>query len=229
MRFMTGIAGAVVAVLALWVATSASALVLPDIHVLSGETYPLHLNFSDNKQTAFTLNDTAGDKLEGTGILLLLLTYELSSLGSFELLLLKLTTKRGTACNTEGDATGEVLMTGSFHIVPLNTNKEDAILYLLKELTLACGREKELVRGSLLSPVNFKGVAETGDFTELCTSLAGDSKGKNAVTRYLEDAGNFAPAKLELDLGSGFIQGAVEFPQICPEALGGKMFQILNR
>jgi hypothetical protein len=231
MRFMTGIAGVVVAVLALWVATSASALVLPDIHVLSGETYPLHLNFSDNKKTAADVNDTAGNKLEGTGLLLLFLTFELSSLGSFAALFLKVTNKRGASCNSEGDPAGEVLVTGSFHIVPLNTSKEDAFLYLYKELTIECnaGKEKVFVKGRFLSLINFKGVAETGDFTEMCTLLSGDKKGKDNVTKYLEDAGNAATAKIELNFGTGFLQGALEVPEICPEALGGKMFQVLNR
>jgi hypothetical protein len=222
---------AVFAVFAFAVTASSSALVLPDIHVLSGETYPLHLNFSDNKTTHSNLNDTAGNKLEGTGLLLLFLTFELSSLGSFEALFLKVINKKGASCNSEGDPSGEVLIKGSFHIVPLNTSKEDAILYLFKELTIECnaGKEKVFVKGSLLSPINFKGVAETSDFTELCGSALGDNKGKNTVTKYLEDAGNSAEAKIEANFGTGFHQGAEEVPEICPEALGGKMFQVLNR
>jgi hypothetical protein len=229
MRFMTGITGVVIAVLALCIATSASALVLPDIHVLSGETYPLHLNFSDNKTTAFNSNDTAGDRLLGSGILLLLLTFELSSLGSFGLLFLKVITTHGASCNSEGDSSGEMLIKGSFHIVPLNTNKEDALLYLFKEFTIECGTELVKVRGSFLSRINFRGVAETGDFTELCTSLSGDFKGKNTITKYLEDAGNSVPAILEVNLKTVWLRAAWEFPELCPEALAGKMFQVLSR
>src|ERR1700685_179424 len=68
--------------------SSAATVTLPDAHLGAGESYPLHLQFSDNKPTASKLSNAAGGKLEGTGLLLLFLLTGLSSLGSFEVLFL---------------------------------------------------------------------------------------------------------------------------------------------
>jgi hypothetical protein len=212
--------------------SSAATVALPDIHVLSGESYPLHLNFSDNKPTVTKLSNAKGGKLEGTGLLLLLLTVELSSLGSFEVLFLKVVEpKDGDSCITAGDHSGEVLLKGSFHIVPTSAAGEPAILYLFAPFDLTCGPLLAELEGSLLTPIVFKsGSTESESLTSLCVISTGNGKGVSTVTEYINDNGTKVKATLKSELGSGLGQSAIEVTgEVCPEALGGKMFQVLQR
>src|ERR1700683_1677879 len=65
--------------------TSSSFAQLPDISVALGGTYPLHLEVTAlNGRTE--LQTEGFESLVGTGLLLLLLAAQLTSLGSFELL-----------------------------------------------------------------------------------------------------------------------------------------------
>jgi hypothetical protein len=217
---------------AITTASSAAPVTLPDIHVLSGESYPLHLNFSDNKPIATQLSNAKGGKLAGTGLLLLFLTFELSSLGSFEVLFLKVIEgKTGDSCITAGDHSGEVLLKGSFHIVPTTTAGAPAILYLFAPFDLTCGPLLAELEGGLLTPIVFKsGSTESESLTELCVVSTGNGKGVNSVTEYINDNGTKVKATIKSELGSGLGQSALEVAgEICPEALGGKMFQVLQR
>jgi hypothetical protein len=210
--------------------SSAAAVALPDVHVLSGESYPLHLNFSDNKATVTKLSNEAGGKLAGTGLLLLFLFFGLSSLGSFEVLFLKvLEPKTGNTCSTTGDSAGEVLLQGSFHIVPTATTGSLAILYLFAPFKITCGTVKDSVEGSTLSPLTAGGT-EGSNLTELCVKSEGNGKGKPNVTEYINDNGTKVKVLLNTDIGGLEGEAAEEVTgEVCPEALGGKMFQILQR
>jgi hypothetical protein len=216
--------------------SSAAAVTLPDAHVLSTGTYPLHLDFSDNKPTASQLSNELGGELKGTGLLLLFLIFGLSSLGSFEVLFLKvLEPKTGDLCFTGSDATGEVLLKGSFHIVPLTPTGEPAVLYLFAAFKITCGPKTFKVSGSTLSPIVFKaGSTEGEDLTELCGEIKG-KEGKAKVTEYINDNGTKLKATLtsELGLGEGESAENVE-EEVCPEALKTSSglvntFQILQR
>jgi hypothetical protein len=210
--------------------SSAAAVALPDVHVLSGESYPLHLNFSDNKPTVTKLSNEAGGKLAGTGLLLLFLTFGLSSLGSFEVLFLKvLEPKTGNSCSTTGDSAGEVLLKGSFHIVPTKTTGATAVLYLFAPFKITCGTVKDSVEGSTLSPITEKGTEGT-NLTELCGTSTGNGKGTPTVTEYINDNGTKVKVALTSDIGGLEGESAEEITgEVCPEALGGKMFQLLQR
>jgi hypothetical protein len=211
--------------------SSAATVTLPDVHVLSGESYPLHLNFSDNKPTASQLSNATGGKLQGTGLLLLFLTFGLSSLGSFEVLFLDvLNPKGGASCITAGDKSGEVLLKGSFHIVPTTTSGTPAILYLFAKFTITCGALKAHVEGSALSPITFPGSSESESLTSLCGKSEGNGKGVANVREYINDNGTKVVAVLTSELGSGEGESAEEVVgEVCPEALEGKMFQVLQR
>jgi hypothetical protein len=218
-------------------AASSAEVTLPDVHLLSTETYPLHLNFSDNKPTATKLSNAKGGKLEGTGLLLLFLTFGLSSLGSFEVLFLKVfEPKSKVLCNSVGDPTGsgEVLLKGSFHIVPTTANGEPlAILFLFAPFKIECeaGAKKFSVKGEALSSIKFKAnPTEAESLTELCGVSTGNGAGKPTLTEYINDAGAKVKVQLLSELGSGEGESAEEVGgEVCPEALGGKMFQVLNR
>jgi hypothetical protein len=217
--------------------TSSAAVTLPDIHLLSTETYPLHLSFSDNKPTAIKFSNAKGGKLEGTGLLLLFLTFGLSSLGSFEVLFLKVfEPKSKILCNSVGDPTGsgEVLLKGSFHIVPTTAAGPPlAILYLFAPFKVECeaGAKKFSFKGELLTEIEFKaGGTEAESLTELCGISTGNGAGKPSLTEYINDAGTKVKVQFLTELGSGEGESALEVGgEFCPEALNGKMFQVLQR
>jgi hypothetical protein len=210
--------------------SSAAAVALPDVHVLSGESYPLHLNFSDNKPTVTKLSNEAGGKLLGTGLLLLFLLVGLSSLGSFEVLFLQvLEPKTGNSCSTTGDSAGEVLLKGTFHIVPTSAAGATAVLYLFAPFKITCGTVKNTVEGDTLSPITEKGT-EGSNLTELCGTSEGNGKGEPKVKEYINDNGTKVKTLLNSDIGGLEGESAEEVTgEVCPEALGGKMFQILQR
>jgi hypothetical protein len=213
-------------------ASSSATIVLPDLHVLSAESYPLYLSFPDNKSTPMKLISAFGGKLIGTGVLLLFLTFELSSLGSFEVLFLKVTEpKENRTCNTGGDKEGEVLIKGSFHIVPTAATGTPAILYEFRESSLECGKgiKSVKIKGDSLSPVNLGTTKESEDYTSLGTEFEGNGKGKPSLTEYISDSGTKVKVKLESEFGTGFAESAEEVgEEVCPET-EKKMFSILDR
>jgi hypothetical protein len=210
--------------------SSAAKVALPDVHVLSGESYPLHLNFSDNKPTVTKLSNEAGGKLLGTGLLLLALFFGLSSLGSFEVLMLKvLEPKTGNSCSTTGDSAGEVLLKGSFHIVPTSPTGTLAILSLFAPFKITCGTVKDSIEGSTLMSGPEQGT-EGSNLTEACGTSTGNGAGHPTVTEYINDNGTKVKVALTSDIGGLEGESAVEVTgEVCAEALGGKMFQVLQR
>jgi hypothetical protein len=211
--------------------SSAATVALPDIHVLSGESYPLHLNFSDNKSTSTKFTNAKGGKLESTGLLLLFLIFGLSSSGSFEVLYLKvMEPKRGDSCITSGDKSGEVLIKGSFRIVPTTATGTPAVLYLFAPYLLTCGPIIAEIEGSQLTQESEGGSSESASLTEVCGVSEGNGKGKASLTEYINDNGTKVKATLKSELGFGIGESAEETAgEVCAEALGGKMFQVLQR
>jgi hypothetical protein len=216
--------------------SSAATVTLPDVHVLSTGTYPAHLSFSDNKPTASKLSNELGGELKGTGLLLLFLIFGLSSLGSFEVLFLKvLEPKTGDSCITTGDHSGEVLLKGTFHIVPTTTAGAPAILYLFAPFKITCGPKTFKVSGSSLSPITFPGSSESEGLTELCGTSKGNGAGKAEVTEFINDNGTKVVAVLTSELGLGEGESAEEVgEEVCPEALKTSSglvntFQVLQR
>jgi hypothetical protein len=217
--------------------SSAATVTLPDVHVLSTGTYPLHLSFSDNKPTATKLSNELGGELEGTGLLLLFLIFGLSSLGSFEVLFLKvLEPKTGNSCITSGDKSGEVLIKGSFHVVPTEPRGEPAVLYLYAPFKLTCGPKTFKVSGSVLTPARFKsGSTELEGLTEACGVSEGNGSGVAKVREYINDNGTKVVAVITSELGEGEGESALEVEgEVCPEALKTSSglvntFQVLQR
>jgi hypothetical protein len=235
MRYLKILGTALVAMLLFGiVATSALTFPLPDAHALATFEYPLHLQFADNGKTNANLNDVAGNRLEGKGLLVLFLLKDLSSLGEFEALFLNVVKVNKTGnvpCNSVSDKKGEVLLTGIFHIVPLNTSKkeEDGIDFEFNAFEIECGPTKVKIEGSVISTVNYKGVKENEDFTELCGRLGGNGKGINNITEYIEDNGLKVKDVLLVDFGNGLKQASLEIgEEVCGKTLKG-MFSILTR
>jgi hypothetical protein len=195
--------GALFALLAM--AATASAVTLPDISVtLTGGTYPV--TSTGSLSAATKLASASGVALEGTGVTLLLVTKELSALGTFTSDFTKVIDPNNSKeCSTTGDATGVVLIGGEFHLVPLENAAPSklGILFLVSEATITCGTLEVVVRGNVIGSVN--GIGSEG--TEL-TGFGGvleGKEGKQNISEYFNDGGTKVKAKLESESGAGFV------------------------
>lgn len=226
MRYLKVVGVAVVATFALGLLAT-SALALPDVHVLSGESYPLHLNYS-NATVGTKLVNTGGSKLTGEGLSLLLLWKELSALGTWEATFSKV--KDGTTpCNSANDAAETVLVSGEVHVVELAPKKSNkaAVLYLFNEFEIICGKVKVKVKGSALSNITDPKAEEC---VELLTGeLTGNGKGKNTFLKDINDTPEEVEGKLEANFGTGFLQASEEVAEpVHLVVLEKKMFSILE-
>jgi hypothetical protein len=224
MRHFKILGAAFAALFVLGAAATSAFAVLPDLSALA---YPLHLNFADNGSTVSKLETTAGSKLEGKGVLLLLLATELSSLGTYEVLFLSV--KMGTiSCSTAGDAAGEILLPANeYHLVfPSLSPLTLGIAFLVKELEIVCGAVKIKVKGCALANVTDP-KAETEEVTLATGELTG-SKGKNTLTKFDNAEGTgTVECKLESNFGTGFLQSdEVIGEQVHLLALNSGMFKI---
>jgi hypothetical protein len=183
-----------------------NAFALPDISVtLTGGTYPVHLNGSIKVPTA--LGSSTGVVLNGSGVTLLLLTTELSALGTFDSTFTNVEDpNNGKKCNNTGQTagTGNVLVTGEFHLVLYGPAPEQlGILFLLTFLEMECGTFTPEVRGDVLGSVQNAG-SEGTELTGLAGELRG-SLGKQTISEYLNAGGTIVKTKLETEAGSGFV------------------------
>ena len=211
-------------------ATSASAFTLPDISIGLGGTYPLHSEGS-LPTAAWVSTNTGGGTLTGTGVSLLLLTTELSGLGTFSETYLGV--KRGSEnCHSVGDAQGVMLVSGEFHIVlgPGGTKKLLYILFLVTEFELLCEGGISLeVRGSMLGTFALNGEVETEQYETARGRLEGE-KGKPRFSEYFNDGGTIVKAKLEIESGSGFLAFDLNVEgEIILTTLNGKMYEVTGR
>jgi hypothetical protein len=200
---LVGVALGVLLVLAVMVS---NAFALPDISVtLTGGTYPVHLNGSIPVKTE--LGSASGVVLEGKGVTLLLLTTELSALGTFDSTFTNVEDpNNGKKCNNVGQTkeTGNVLVTGEFHLVLYGPTPEQlGILFLVTFLEIECGTFAPEVRGDVLGSVQNAG-SEGTELTGLAGELTG-SLGKQTLSEYLNAGGTIVKAKLETEAGSGFV------------------------
>jgi|SRR5580700_5606791 hypothetical protein len=221
------VAGVVVVAMFAFGLMVTSALALPDVHVLSGESYPLHLNYS-SATVGTKLVNTGGSKLKGEGLKLLLLWTALSALGTWEATFSNV--KNGTtACNSVNDAAETVLVSGEVHVVELapKGSKKAAGLFLFNELEIICGKVKVKVKGSVLSNIIDPKAEEC---VELLTGeLTGNEKGKNTFLKYVNDTPAEVEGKLEANFGTGFLQASEETAEpVHLVVLEGKMFSILE-
>jgi hypothetical protein len=212
-------------------ATSSFAITLPDLSIALGGSYPLHLEVT-MLNVAVEFSTTGAESFKGTGLLLLFLTEQLTSLGSYELLYTSvLNPSDDEECFSESgttkDPAGEVLTLGTFHIV-LRPGGLLGILYLLQPLKLVCGTVTIHLRGSVLSSLNGAGT-EGSELTSLRGLIHGTT-GRPELTEYLNDGGTIVGAKLELDFGTGFVQSTQTIAtEVTATALEGKMFIITTR
>jgi len=224
-----------VALFTLALTASSSFAQLPDVSIALGGTYPLHLEVTI-LNVVTELSTTGGSHLKGSGVLLLLLTEELTSLGSFEVLFTSVLNpqaeKQPTSCISENgttkDSSGLVLTLGTFHIVLL-PHASLGLLFLVQPLKIICGPVTIHVRGLALSWINNATGTEGTEYTALTGILQG-KEGKPEVTEYLNEGGTIVKAVLESDFGTEF-QASDEDVEtaVTATALEGKMFVIKPR
>jgi hypothetical protein len=177
--------------------------------VLSAATFPLHLDFADNGTTPTTLENSAGTKLTGKGLLLLLLASSQGSLGLYLTLFLNVALG-ATKCNTPGDASGEVLLAnGEYHLVfPSLSPLLLGIAILVAEFEIKCGLVPIKVRGCVLAKVTDP-KTETEEVELATGELNGSAtKGKNELTEFDNEAGT---GKVSCRLESNASGGAFGF------------------
>ena len=212
--------------------TSSSFAQLPDISVALGGTYPLHLEVTAlNGRTE--LQTEGFESLVGTGLLLLLLAAQLTSLGSFELLftsVLRPGPAQPVSCFSENgttkDGTGLVLTLGTFHIVLVPPHGSLGLLFLLQPLKIICGAVTIRIRGSALSLITNATGTEGSEYSALTGALKGFN-GVPEVDEYLNEGGTIIDAHLEADFGIEFMGAAESLAgEVMATALEGKMFVI---
>ena len=196
---------ALVAVFAVGVMAT-SAFALPDVSItLSGSAYPLHLNY-ESSTVATELEDANGGVLTGKGLKLLLLSGELSALGTFRADFANVTeVSSGKKCHSTGDPTATVLSEGSFHMVytSLSPNLQLGLLFLPTEVKIECEGFNVKVKGSVISSVNLNGTTEATEFTNIKGSLAkGSTPGSQQISEYYNDAGTKIKAGLITTISS---------------------------
>jgi hypothetical protein len=212
---------ALMALFTVGVTMASSAFALPEINVTLTSTFPIHLEVT-NLTIKTELSESTGLALHGEGILVLYLSTELTSLGKFEALFLKVEEKTtGVKCNTPGDKEGEVLTKGTWHLVYTSLSPLTlGILHLVEPFELKCSIIGFKIKGSALAGLSNP---ISGQLTSLGGVLEGNGKGKPNLTGYYNDEGQTAKAKLE----SGTNESAEEVTgKVTTTALEGKMFEI---
>jgi hypothetical protein len=225
---------------AMWVMglMATSAFALPDISITLG-SYPLHLNYLSNT-VATKLETVNGSELTGTGLHVLYLTGELTALGTFRAIFLKVVKGTGAEhCFNQGEeAAGEVLTEGSFHLVYTSLKGSTqglqiGILYLPKALTGATGIKCKAsgvevkVRGSVIGSIVTLPEGENERIGQ--KSVLAGTLGKQAIRAYWNDEGTGLLAKLESSVGASFLE-ADQVVEGEPEAtaLNGAMYKITS-
>jgi|GEM_PF-6267570 len=181
-----------VVLLATATTTPATAFELPDIHNLPGETFPVSGEGVSTKAAESVVIETeSGSRATAEQLQLTMKLEALSALGPIALDFINvIEPKTKSFCNTEGDATGVVLVTGEYHVVDTKLSPLTAALLILLPLggttTFTCGKLKLKVTGTLLLNLNVKSAEEVTSFGTWPKCIA---KGRQDTTTYFNDAG----------------------------------------
>jgi hypothetical protein len=163
---------------------------LPDLSLLSGESFPVVAQASSTAATA--LETSGGSVLTGKGVETKLEWTTLASLGSYTARF-KEVVKGTKKCETTGAGAGNVLVGGEVHLVFTSTSPLTvAALFLVPELTVECEGLNVKLKGSALG--TFEGALNT-DLTTFSDELKG-SKGTPGMTAYFNDGGTIVTAEL---------------------------------
>jgi hypothetical protein len=210
---LVGLALMVTFVVSVIAATAASALELPDIHILPKETFPLVGEGSTKAKEEKSISlQTENSKLPAEEVKILVKVTELSPLGEIDLHFVNVheSKKPENKCNTEGDAEGVVLVKGEFHLVftsfEPNPLEIAALVLFPSPLTVKCNKGKLNVK--VKPPALARVKAEKGKDIESFVATAHCKKaGEQELSSYFNDAGTLLTKQL---LGAEFGAGANE-------------------
>src|ERR1700755_2555634 len=193
-----GCTGIVLIIMLTLASASASAMELPDIHPLP-ESETVTAEGVIKGAEAAVIETEIGEKLTAEELRPLFRFEKLSSLGSGDLHFSGVS-RKGTKCNTEGDAPGVVLMASEFkwHYIILQISPAliADLVYLIPATTLICGTLKIKASGSLV--VGLEGVSNNTPTTSFKLSAKCSGKGKQELTSYFNDAGTSVTKNLVL-------------------------------
>jgi len=195
-----------VSALGLASAVPALALELPDVHVLSGETYPVIGEGTIEGPEVAAIETELGEKLTASSVTVTGEFRELSPSGSGTLTYKGLEEpKSKSSCNTSGDPAGVVKILGEYHVVDTSESPlTAAALLLFNELVVLCnsGKLKVKARGPVV--IKLEKITSGVDFTEFGAIANCSPKGKQELKEYLNDEGKKVKAVMTLNFGLGF-------------------------
>jgi hypothetical protein len=186
---------------------SAPAVELPDVHILSGETYPALAEGKVEGTEVGKLETELGEKLTSNAVTISLEVRELSAAGPMTLTFtgVKYTTKK-TSCNTIGDPEGVVKVAAGYHLVYTSTAPLAAgVLIVFSELPVECEKGKRDV--TVRSPVIIKLEKATSGVDLMAFGLVAHcikGKGNQELKEYIYSEGKSVKAILTANVGLGF-------------------------
>lgn len=193
---------AVFALAAAFTATSLAAL--PDVSVLSGETYPALGEGSVEGAEVGTLETELGEKLTSSKVAVSAELLELSSLGPGALVFTGVTEpKSKTSCSTSGDPAGTVKLAGEYHVVNPSAGTP-GVLILFKELVVECNSGKLKVKVRAPAVIKLEKVTSGADASEYGLVSKCSGKGKQELKNYLNEEGVSTKGVLTANFGLGF-------------------------
>jgi hypothetical protein len=187
-------------------ASPAPALELPDIHVLSSETYPATGEGKVEGTEVGVLETELGEKLTSKTVAFQLEVLELSSLGPMTITLTGIfEPKSKTECHTSGDAEGTVKLPGEYHVIDTSTSPlTAAILILFKELVMLCNSDKLKLKVRAPAVVKLEKVTSGTDVESYGLVWKCTGKGKQELKNYLNDEEKSVKGVLTMNFGLGF-------------------------
>jgi hypothetical protein len=208
MRGLIRLAFALACMVVVGVMATSALAALPDLHIALGEAFPVTAT-SEAPKASTQLGSASGAVLTGTGVKTVLTWTALSSAGTY-VATFSGVAKGAKKCNTKGDAAGTVKISDAINLVfvELTPGLKIAALFLVggKEektpIVIECEGLVVEVKGKVLSTYNGP---LNSDFTEFKGALLGE-KGKQALTKYENEAGTSVEAILLSEAGAGFVK-----------------------
>jgi hypothetical protein len=175
-------------------ATSAMAE-LPDVHLLSGESYGTGVKgegtLENGGVVVGTLETVLGETLTATSINVKATLKELSALGPGTLTFKGVTEPRTkTLCLTTSNTKveGEVILPGEYHVVT-NAGLTPMVLILFEELTVECNNKKLKIKVKAPALIKLEKLTSGTDVEKYGLVANCTAKGKQELTEYLNDEG----------------------------------------
>jgi hypothetical protein len=187
-------------------ATPTLALELPDISVLSGESYPATAEGTVEGTEVAVFETELGEKLTSNKITFTIELLELSSLGPAVLSLTGvLEPKSKTFCHSIGEPEGTLTISGEYHVVDTSLSPLTVThLFLFAEFLALCNKGKLLVKVRGPVVIKLEKLSSGTWVTAYGLVIQCVGKGKPQLREYLNDEGKSTKAVPTMNFGLGF-------------------------